>query len=123
MRAAGHLRLLLNAALYPGMLISTMDGGKGVSFACVNAAEEGAGGAAAADGANGSAGDAAPPSRQLRTFAVRLKGGDAEERTLAFKAAVEAQLPSPRKTPGKSGDAEADAAPAAQTGDAAADAV
>jgi hypothetical protein len=125
MRAAGHLRLLLNAALYPGMVIATMDGGKGLSFACLNAADAGAdaaaasAGAAAASGAapaaegGGGAAAAAEPLA-LRTFAVRLRGADAEERTLAFKAAVEeavAQLPRPKA--GAAAAAEPGAAAAA----------
>jgi hypothetical protein len=114
MRAAGHLRLLLNAALYPGMVISTLDGGKGISFLCVNAAEDGSAGG---DAGAGSDADKAAPSAPaaLRTFAVRLRGGDAEERTGAFKAAVEealAALPKPAAAK-KEDAADAEEAPAA----------
>ncbi len=117
MRAAGHLRLLLNAALYPGMVISTLDGGKGISFLCVNAAEEASTGSDAGAGGDAGAGSekAAPAApAALRTFAVRLRGGDAEERTGAFKAAVEealAALPKPAAA-AAAGKKEADAADA-----------
>jgi len=39
MRARGNLRLLLNANLFPGMKVTKMDG-RGLTFACVNSAEE-----------------------------------------------------------------------------------
>jgi len=88
MRAAGHLRLILNAALYPGMVISVMDGGKGVSFACVNTVDA-AGASADADKAK----DGPPAAKGgMKSFAVRLRGADAEERTVAFKAALEDAL-------------------------------
>ena len=88
MRAAGHFRLILNAALYPGMVVSVMDGGKGVSFACVNTADA-AGASADVDKAK----EAAPQAAKgMKSFAVRLRGADAEERTVAFKAALEDAL-------------------------------
>ena len=38
MRAKGNFRLMLNAALFKGQKFQLMEGGKGVSFTCVNAA-------------------------------------------------------------------------------------
>jgi len=72
MRAAGNLRLILNAAFFRGMAFSALDGGKGVSFAAANVAE----------------GEA--PA--MRTYAVRLRGADAEAKGLAFREALEATL-------------------------------
>lgn len=40
MRQKGILRVLLNAALYPEMTLKLMEGGKGVSFLCLNAAKD-----------------------------------------------------------------------------------
>lgn len=69
MRAAGNLRLLLNAALFRGFAVAVMDGGKGVSFTCANAADK--------EGENA-----------MRAWAVRLRGAEAEALTTAFAAAV-----------------------------------
>ena len=38
MRAKGNYRLMLNAALFKGQKFKLMEGGKGVSFTCINAA-------------------------------------------------------------------------------------
>ena len=38
MRAKGNFRLMLNASLFKGQKFQLMEGGKGVSFTCVNAA-------------------------------------------------------------------------------------
>ena len=114
MRAAGHFRLILNAALYPGMVVSVMDGGKGVSFACVNTADA-AGASADVDKAK-----EAPPQAAkggMKSFAVRLRGADAEERTVAFKAALEDAL---SRLPAKGGAhkaADEGEAAAKETGD------
>lgn len=40
MRHKGNMRLALNAALWPGMTISTMEGGRGITFSVVNVANE-----------------------------------------------------------------------------------
>ena len=83
MRAAGNLRLILNAALFKGIVFTPLDGGKGVSFACVNAAEGGAGG----EGGEGAAAGAA-----MGTFAVLLRGADADARGVTFKTALDKAL-------------------------------
>ena len=70
MRSRGAHRLLLNAALWPGMKATRMDGGRGASFAAVN-------GAAAA------AGDALPPSSAVPAAAMA---------TYAFRAPTPAAL-------------------------------
>ena len=40
MRAVGNKKLLLNANLYPGMVLTEMDGKKGVTFSCINGIED-----------------------------------------------------------------------------------
>lgn len=92
MRAAGHFRLILNAALYPGMVVSVMDGGKGVSFACVNTADAAGASADVDKGGKEKADKEGAAKGGMRTFAVRLRGADAEERTVAFKAAIDDAL-------------------------------
>jgi Ran-binding protein 3 len=64
MRQRGNLRLLMNANLWSGINIAIMDGGKGVTFAVVNAAagveeEEG--------------GKPKEAETKLGTYAVRFK--------------------------------------------------
>ncbi|PRW58407.1 nuclear pore complex NUP50A-like isoform X1 [Chlorella sorokiniana] len=89
MRQKGNLRLLLNANLWAEMQVSKMEGGKGVTFACVNAAapadeaSKPAEGSAAAEGAAAAAAAAASP--HLATFALRIKAPEVLE---AFVAAV-----------------------------------
>ena len=105
MRAAGHFRLILNAALYPGMVVSVMDGGKGVSFACVNTADAAGASADVDKGGKEKAEKEGAPKGGMRTFAVRLRGADAEERTVAFKAAIDDAL---SRLPAKTSAAKAD---------------
>jgi len=102
MRAAGNLRLILNAKLFKGMLISPLDGGKGVTFPCVNAADDGP----ASEGTEAASGAAAA----LRTFAVRLRGGDAQERAKLFQGQLEKAvcgLGEPAASEGAGEDADA----------------
>ena len=40
MRAKGNFRLILNASMFKGQKFAKMEGGKGVTFPCVNAASE-----------------------------------------------------------------------------------
>jgi len=86
MRQRGNLRLLLNANLWPEMAVNEMDGGKGATFAVVNATDDGAaeanGGGKAADSAAAAAAAAADSQAGssdrlagLTTFAVRFKTG------------------------------------------------
>eukprot|EP00898_Chlorokybus_atmophyticus_P001972 jgi/Chlat1/2776/Chrsp187S02947 len=82
MRAKGNLRLLLNAALYPGMKLTKMDG-RGVSFACINSV-----------GGEG--------ERTLRTYAVRLPD---KEQAEAFHQAVSSHRPGGGETDTKDGHA------------------
>jgi Ran-binding protein 3 len=105
MRAAGHFRLILNAALYPGMVVSVMDGGKGVSFACVNTADAAGASADVDKGGKEKAEKEGAAKGGMRTFAVRLRGADAEERTVAFKAAIDDAL---SRLPAKTSAAKAD---------------
>ncbi len=87
MRQRGNLRLLLNANLWPEMAVNEMDGGKGATFAVVNATD---GAAAEANGGGGKAADSAAAAAAaaadslagssdrlagLTTFAVRFKTG------------------------------------------------
>ncbi|CAL8466461.1 g5997 [Coccomyxa elongata] len=86
MRQRGNLRLLLNANIFPLFKLTPMDGGKGVTFACINAAMTG---------------DAAPAKKEeeskdgeapidLSTFAFRVKvPGKLDE----FTQAVQAHIP------------------------------
>ena len=67
MRSRGHLRLLLNAALWPAMKVTRMEGGKGATFVVVNAA---AGGGDDAKKDTPADGDAPPP--KLTTYAFRV---------------------------------------------------
>ena len=83
MRQRGNLRLLLNANLWPEMAVNEMDGGKGATFAVVNATDGGSaetnGGGKAADSAAAATAAAADSSGDqssgLTTFAVRFKTG------------------------------------------------
>ncbi|KAK9902620.1 hypothetical protein WJX75_000372 [Coccomyxa subellipsoidea] len=87
MRQRGNLRLLLNANLFPGMKLTPMDGGKGTTFACINAASAEAGSAKKEE--EGKDGEAAP-SGHLGTFAFRVKvPGKLEE----FVSTVQAHIP------------------------------
>ncbi|KAK9807915.1 hypothetical protein WJX73_001072 [Symbiochloris irregularis] len=79
MRRRQDLRLLLNANLWPGMVLTTMEGSKGVSFPCINAA-----GSAERPAAEAQAPDA--PKQDLKTFAFRPRG---QEALTGFKDAVE----------------------------------
>jgi hypothetical protein len=121
MRAAGHFRLILNAALYPGMVVSVMDGGKGVSFACVNTADAAGASADVDKGGKEKADKEGAAKGGMRTFAVRLRGADAEERTVAFKAAIDDALSRlPAKTSAaaaKAADEDEPAEKAAATGE------
>ncbi|PSC76436.1 nuclear pore complex NUP50A [Micractinium conductrix] len=111
MRQKGNLRLLMNANLWGEMQVSKMEGGKGATFACVNAAvpgdqgkkEGGAGGEAAVAGGEAAAGgdaDAKPAAApHLATFALRIKAPDVLDQ---FIAAVNAH-----KAGGKKGGEEA----------------
>ncbi|CAG9461112.1 unnamed protein product [Pedinophyceae sp. YPF-701] len=76
MRADGHGRLVLNARLWKGMVFSAMDGGKGVTFSCMNAAavktQE-----KAPEGKDGEAGEG------LRTYALRLPNTAARDEFIA----------------------------------------
>ena len=76
MRQRANLRLLLNANLWPQMVVSQMDGGKGATLAVVNAVtavEDGTSGVAAA------ADEGAPPANEVAAqraptpYAVRFK--------------------------------------------------
>jgi len=74
MRSRGHLRLLLNARLWPGIQATrTLDGSKGATFCVVNFA-------AAGD-------DAAAPPPAVATYAFRMKAADKVDE---FLAAVDA---------------------------------
>mmetsp|Transcript_25015 Transcript_25015/g.62955 ORF Transcript_25015/g.62955 Transcript_25015/m.62955 type:complete len:398 (-) Transcript_25015:748-1941(-) len=77
MRQRGNLRLLLNANLWPGINVALMDGGKGVTFAVINAAAPGE--------------EEGEPAKQeeakLGTYAVRFKSKD---HVTEFTAVVEA---------------------------------
>ena len=70
MRSRGHLRLLLNAALWPAMKVTRMEGGKGSTFVVVNAAAGGGGDDVKKDALSGGDGDAPPP--KLTTYAFRV---------------------------------------------------
>ena len=88
MHNRGNLRLLLNARLWDGITATRMDGGKGATFAVVNAAAAGGG----ADGGGGRGGEggggaAAVDTKQFKTYAFRVKSSDLLD---AFLAAVEA---------------------------------
>lgn len=84
MRQKGSQRLLLNANLYPKMSTSKMVGGKGATFAAVNAAPpvpgEGQKEGEAAESA------AATAAAVMRTFAFKAKGAD---EITGFLAAVD----------------------------------
>lgn len=85
MRSRGLHRLLLNANLWAGMKAARMDGGRGATFAVVNAAavapaEGGAAGGASADGgakdaasaaASAAASSSAASAAKLATYAFR----------------------------------------------------
>jgi hypothetical protein len=118
MRQRGSQRLLLNANLYPTMAATKMVGGKGVTFAAVNAAPalaaEGGGdaeqrpqgGDAGGDGGGGgdaAAAAAASSKAHMRTYAFKTK---APERIDAFVAAVDAHKGgvAPPPAPAKTGD-------------------
>ncbi|BDA51158.1 probable E3 SUMO-protein ligase RanBP2 at C-terminar half [Coccomyxa sp. Obi] len=86
MRQRGNLRLLLNANIFPLFKLTPMDGGKGVTFACINAAMTGDAAATKKDDES-KEGEA---SVDLSTFAFRVKvPGKLEE----FTQAVQAHIP------------------------------
>lgn len=92
LRQRGSQRLLLNANLYPKMATTKMVGGKGVTFAAVNAAPalQGADGGDAAQqqqAAEGAAADQQEAHAVMRTYAFKVKS---PERIDAFVACVEA---------------------------------
>lgn len=62
MRQQGNYRLLLNANLWPGINVAAMDGGRGVSFAVVNCAQQ-----------SPDDGEGKEPEPKLSTYAVRFK--------------------------------------------------
>lgn len=84
MRAAGALRLILNASLYHSCAAAMMDGGKGVSLAVANAAE------GEQPVTSGAAASADVSSLGVKTYALRVKGGDAEEKAAAFLSSLRA---------------------------------
>lgn len=101
MRQRGSQRLLLNANLYPNMTTSKMVGGKGVTFAAVNAAAavvqdgkdkekevaEGEGGEEqSADKESKTEAAASSSAAVMRTYALKVKS---TERINAFVATVE----------------------------------
>ncbi|KAK9830926.1 hypothetical protein WJX81_006430 [Elliptochloris bilobata] len=118
MRQRGNLRLLLNANLWPEMKVTLMDGGKGVTFACVNAtkaadcavdkgdaakpAEGGAAEAEAEEKKDGEADAVEEPKQaeeaKLATFAFRVKE---RARLDEFTEAVEANKAGPKAADAK----------------------
>lgn len=70
MRAKGNYRLMLNAALFKGQTFKLMEGGKGVSFTCINAAP-------------GS-------SKKMSTFALKMRAAasNAQSQADGFRAAA-----------------------------------
>lgn len=93
MRQKGSQRLLLNANLYPKMTTSKMVGGKGATFAAVNAAPPVPGGEGAAKDDDGEAGGAASAAAAaaaaastMKTYAFKAKSAD---EISAFLAAVD----------------------------------
>ncbi|KAK9820144.1 hypothetical protein WJX72_006625 [[Myrmecia] bisecta] len=91
MRQKGNLRLLLNANLFPEMTVTTMDGGKGVTFQCINHAKGGE-----EKPGEGEAKPAEAPA--LATFAYRIKQpGQVEE----FKRVIETHKAGPKKANGE----------------------
>lgn len=87
MRQRGSQKLLLNARLYPNMTTSKMVGGKGVTFAAVNAAvATTAGDAAGPEGKDGAEAAAEQPeagkdkaagaAHVMRTYALKVKAAD-----------------------------------------------
>ena len=108
MRQRGNLRLLLNANLWPEMAVNEMDGGKGATFAVVNATDGGApeanGGGKAADSAAAAAAAAADSLAGssdrlagLTTFAVRFKTGQVLTSFVQKLNALKKQAPSAAK--------------------------
>eukprot|EP00879_Flechtneria_rotunda_P017246 GHRR01018067.1.p1 GENE.GHRR01018067.1~~GHRR01018067.1.p1 ORF type:complete len:166 (-),score=58.46 GHRR01018067.1:663-1160(-) len=108
MRQRGSHRLLLNANLYPSMTTSKMVGGKGVTFAAVNAAAVSANAAADADSAgqevkedNGSSQEAPGSATKdcgtavMRTYALKVKTPESINTFVAtvdsYKAGVPAE--------------------------------
>lgn len=91
MRQKGSQRLLLNANLFPKMTTSKMVGGKGATFAAVNAAPpvpsdgSGKGDQNAQDDACASA-EAASAAASMKTYAFKAKSAD---EISAFLAAVD----------------------------------
>jgi hypothetical protein len=81
MRQKGSQRLLLNANLYPGMVTSKMVGGKGATFAAVNAApavpgEGEAKGEKEGEGGDAAAAAAAAEAPKMKTYAFKAKSAD-----------------------------------------------
>ena len=108
MRQRGNLRLLLNANLWPEMAINEMDGGKGATFAVVNATDDSAAEAdgsgkaadsAAAAAAAGSTSGGDRPSG-LTTFAVRFKTAQILSQFVQKTNALKKQAPSAAKVRG-----------------------
>ena len=107
MRQRGNLRLLLNANLWPEMAVNEMDGGKGATFAVVNATDGGAAeanGGKAADSAAAAAAAAADSLASssdrtvgLTTFAVRFKTGQVLASFVQKLNALKRQAPSAAK--------------------------
>ena len=76
MRQRANLRLLLNANLWPQMVVSQMDGGKGATLAVVNAVtagEEGASGVSSATDARAPPVNEVVAQRAPTPYAVRFK--------------------------------------------------
>jgi hypothetical protein len=79
MRQKGSQRLLLNANLYPGMVTSKMVGGKGATFAAVNAAPAVPGEGEAKGDKEGEGADAAAAAAEapkMKTYAFKAKSAD-----------------------------------------------
>ncbi|CAK0783922.1 hypothetical protein CVIRNUC_007122 [Coccomyxa viridis] len=83
MRNKGNFRLLLNASIWPGMKVTPMDGGKGVTFIVMNAAQSTGDSKAGVEGKDGE-GDA-PEEGKMSTWAYRVK---MEAKLAEFAAAV-----------------------------------
>ncbi|KAL9238634.1 hypothetical protein vseg_013030 [Gypsophila vaccaria] len=78
MRAKGNLRLILNAALYPDLKLTKMEK-KGITFACINSANEG--------------------KDSLTTFALKFKDGSIVEEFSTAVSANKGKPTSASKTP------------------------
>lgn len=98
MRQKGNLRLLMNANLWAEMQVTKMEGGKGATFVCVNAAAAGEettpGKKDAAKEAPIEPKEVPAATTQLSTFAARFKTADDVE---GFAAAVDGAKAAPAK--------------------------